>query len=547
MNKWGDSNDEPMSERTASAWIQERYMIRLKAPGFDPEDETLVPKAGKCSACPFRTGNMKKDYPDLKAPDVCTNPSCFQAKRLATIERKEEKALEKGTKVLTQKQYQDQQDKYVRLDHQEYIGGNYQSYRKLLGKHCPPVTLVREEDRDGEMKLVEIVERAAVKTAIKEHKLAPIRSQSQSPAERKRQQTLKAHEQTALETRPKIIDGLVHAPTDIHLWRLLAQTAAAGSSYHFQKRLEDHGITLTGDAWNWRSNLAKALEAITDEEKIKRLTWDLLLGEGSDYEGFQASFERAAALVKVDLDKLLEQQLEAMQSKEKEKAAKATAKAAAEEAKAKLQTPAHCKKLPPSGGVPGYEVDQAFLDYAYQSDSIEKIDRGKIAKPFSLDGKQYVCLGSTLIGPRATKIVAYQVIPKAEHKGETHQPNRTKGYDIPGTLVSHGGKEFVIGERIAITPKPETFKPGELVYYNNPQMYKCGVRVEVVDPKNERHVKRWGKDVIEKHIKDTGKDFIPVWMLGIDVSERRSGMTDSGDRLNGILPSGLSHDKLTFT
>ena len=95
-----DPENEPMSYRKAKEHIQSNYMKRLRKTKFDQEDATLVPVemvngerrcGGKCSDCPWRTGNLKLLLPgeaketlradwEPIAADVCTNPSCLKKK-----------------------------------------------------------------------------------------------------------------------------------------------------------------------------------------------------------------------------------------------------------------------------------------------------------------------------------------------------------------------------------------------------------------------------------------------------------------------------------
>jgi ParB/RepB/Spo0J family partition protein len=129
---------EPMSFRDAKTHIQRKYMIRLKGAAFDQEDAELLPQydgdgkqrasgvppedqtkkgsatgtdgstferggGGKCSDCPFRTGNMKALFPDAESADVCTNTPCFQKKVAAHQKRETAKFADKGQTLLKPK------------------------------------------------------------------------------------------------------------------------------------------------------------------------------------------------------------------------------------------------------------------------------------------------------------------------------------------------------------------------------------------------------------------------------------------------------------
>lgn len=117
---------EAMSYRVAKEHIQNNYMKRLKGSVFNQEDETLVPVyapdgkeitelpgmaqpaprcgGGKCSDCPFRTGNMKAIYPDMESADVCTNLPCLKKKESAHQKRAEAKFAAQGQTLLKPRQ-----------------------------------------------------------------------------------------------------------------------------------------------------------------------------------------------------------------------------------------------------------------------------------------------------------------------------------------------------------------------------------------------------------------------------------------------------------
>ena len=44
--------------RELRAWIEREIHLDLTNAPFDPQDETLVPKAGACARCPKRTGSV---------------------------------------------------------------------------------------------------------------------------------------------------------------------------------------------------------------------------------------------------------------------------------------------------------------------------------------------------------------------------------------------------------------------------------------------------------------------------------------------------------
>lgn len=141
-----------MTYREAKQHIEEHYMIRLKGSGFDRKDAKLVPKAGPCTTCPKRTGNQQEIYPDTSA-DVCTDPECFRAKKDANQLIVIQKAKAQGKEVLTGKEAKKHMEygqmkhnsTLIPLDKSNYDDGKYRTYQQLLGKECPPITLIQTE------------------------------------------------------------------------------------------------------------------------------------------------------------------------------------------------------------------------------------------------------------------------------------------------------------------------------------------------------------------------------------------------------------------
>ncbi len=98
----------PIPFRDAADLLEERYTLDLSRAPFDRKDLTLVPGAGACADCPKRAGNQKGLFdhlPDAEPldADVCTDPTCFAAKREAHAGRIAEKLSAKGIEVLKPK------------------------------------------------------------------------------------------------------------------------------------------------------------------------------------------------------------------------------------------------------------------------------------------------------------------------------------------------------------------------------------------------------------------------------------------------------------
>lgn len=100
----GDASSQPLSFRAARALQRRRYSTRLALAKFDTTDPDLVPVAGACSGCPFRSGNQP-ELPGVAngkaSDDMCTNTPCFEQKTKAAWKRTAADAKTRGLDVLT--------------------------------------------------------------------------------------------------------------------------------------------------------------------------------------------------------------------------------------------------------------------------------------------------------------------------------------------------------------------------------------------------------------------------------------------------------------
>jgi len=144
---------EPVSHRRALDFIQSRYMLSLTEAPFDVTNATLHPEAGACSTCPKRTGNQRELFSDVASEDVCTDPDCFAEKKERVWQLRVERAKEAGQEVLAAKDakkvflYADEvspQSGFVKLDDVCEVDPNGRTWRKLLGKNAPTVTIARD-------------------------------------------------------------------------------------------------------------------------------------------------------------------------------------------------------------------------------------------------------------------------------------------------------------------------------------------------------------------------------------------------------------------
>jgi ParB/RepB/Spo0J family partition protein len=77
--------------------LRNRITFPLVGAPFPTDDALLLPLAGACGPCPFRTGNCDPEAADA---DVCTNVPCYEQKVEAHGDRRRIAVIAKGGKVL---------------------------------------------------------------------------------------------------------------------------------------------------------------------------------------------------------------------------------------------------------------------------------------------------------------------------------------------------------------------------------------------------------------------------------------------------------------
>jgi ParB family chromosome partitioning protein len=91
---------EATTVRELRAWIEREIHLDLTNAPFDPQDETLLPKAGACARCPKRTGSNPLLFPEVRQKSICTDRECYRAKVEAFVQIHVEPLEEKGEKPL---------------------------------------------------------------------------------------------------------------------------------------------------------------------------------------------------------------------------------------------------------------------------------------------------------------------------------------------------------------------------------------------------------------------------------------------------------------
>lgn len=273
----GYSGGEPMSFRQAARHVHDHYMLSLASAPFPPADETLLPAAGSCAACPKRTGNNPDLFGDVGRADVCTDPGCFAAKKEAVWHRVQLDASKSGQPVLPEAEARKLFShgrlhygaSYVDFDGQCNDDPKGRPWQKLLGKHAPKVVLARD-DEGRVHKLVRSAEAAAALKA------AGHRFATESEAQRRLTDTAKK-EDAARRRRMEIL----RRGTDLALAAVVAKVEAQEPAAAFWKILLD-GVA----AGSWHDVIGTVIKRRGWNEKKVRPE-ELLLKRAEGMTGAQ--------------------------------------------------------------------------------------------------------------------------------------------------------------------------------------------------------------------------------------------------------------------
>lgn len=186
-----DFQEDPLNYRKASQWVSDNYMRALSHAQFDQNDRSLVPPiqdeetgerigGGACSDCPMKSGNRPELFGDLKRPDVCTNPKCFNRKTDGHFALLQKTAAAEGKKLLSAEEAAEIFDEgsnlwfdspYVKLsdkpDSREvrsYFDGRMPHWKTLLENVEVKPQIVIAKDPRG--RIVELVDRVLAIEAV---------------------------------------------------------------------------------------------------------------------------------------------------------------------------------------------------------------------------------------------------------------------------------------------------------------------------------------------------------------------------------------------
>ncbi len=364
-----DDDIEPMSYRKAKEHIQNKYMIRLKGSPFDQEDEELVPIeakdgerlcGGKCSDCPFRTGNMKALFQDVESNDVCTNTDCYKAKKNAAFKKASAKAKAQGHTLLKDESAarlftSDGElctDKYV--DVKATFPGGRKSWEDILGEHLPD-SLVQARDGGRKMHFLipvkdalEAAEKAGRKppkefVAVAERAVAaavkPDPEEQKRQAEERQKQTQRS-KAIALTVAQAVFDKAAATKPTANWWRWVVRAQLENNLGFWAQRFGCENVKA----------LETQIEKATEDTLRAMLVTITFAYQPCDWEGkISPDLQDACEHYKVDAKKIREDKLAEYKAQDKAEAEKAEAekngKAKAEpKAEATAEAKAEAKK-----------------------------------------------------------------------------------------------------------------------------------------------------------------------------------------------------------
>lgn len=293
-------NDEPLSYRQASEMLQREFMLRLDEAPFSRADAALVSSAGRCHDCPKRTGNQADIFTDVKSPDICTDPSCYEAKKAAHIAQQRAQAKASNIKVIDGAEAkkikpnsygEELAGGYLDLDQKVWTDGKQKTVRQLLGKDTPAAEAILIDPHDkGTVR--QIVSTATVKELLAA-KGAPVpdqiarrgKSDAEKEAERKRKQEAMFRQRLFDSTRGAIAVSFdtreEDSVLDLREFRMIADSHIHGMQFEEQKRLAKLwiGPTEKTDDHELVRQLKKRIEAMERKDCARLMLEAALVGE----------------------------------------------------------------------------------------------------------------------------------------------------------------------------------------------------------------------------------------------------------------------------
>lgn len=173
--RWDGDKQAPRSVRALREHLEREYFRDLTEAPFDIKiayaGADKKPLAGPCGDCPKNTSNQPAHDGEKKRANVCTDGTCFAAKRAAHQTQLIAAHTARGLPVLTgaaakkvKPHPHGDLNGYTEVDDQDQIGGKYQTPRKALGKDLPPVALLEDPHTKT---VIEVVRNTDLAAALK--------------------------------------------------------------------------------------------------------------------------------------------------------------------------------------------------------------------------------------------------------------------------------------------------------------------------------------------------------------------------------------------
>jgi ParB/RepB/Spo0J family partition protein len=326
-DRWGrDQQETPFRE--AQRIYREHLTHDVGNAPFDPEDATLSPPCGACSACPKRAGNMDGQFEDLKkSPNVCTDSEAYRNKVRAAAERK---AAEKGLTLLSKKESAEffsfgrfqmpHNSGWVEPGSQNYDDSKYRPYRDLLQPEQYKELVRVVVDVDG--KLHEVLPKKGLAQAMKKAGIIKTRTVGGSSAATSTKSSKpKEHKppEPSLEEKQldAAIEALVVAVEKKGLTANLQKLMACELLWNTEHLEERRGIKRLGYGKNTVKELDKQFSK-PSPAKVTGIVFeaavlDRVWGDGDSIDS--QVLKDAAYLLGVDLKKVCKETKEAEESK----------------------------------------------------------------------------------------------------------------------------------------------------------------------------------------------------------------------------------------
>ena len=141
--------------RELRQWIQENVQLNLDKAPFDIADAKLIESAGACTDCPKRTGSNPSLFQGFAGKNTCTDPACYQAKKMALVHINVDQvaAKHKGEKpILISHEYPDRGKRLKGVLYEgEFRDHVYKSSKehKIEPGSCPNTRLAVYIDEDS--------------------------------------------------------------------------------------------------------------------------------------------------------------------------------------------------------------------------------------------------------------------------------------------------------------------------------------------------------------------------------------------------------------